>query len=209
MTQIPIRILLVDDHLMVRLGLASMLGRERDLQVVAEASSGAEAIKQCEIQRPDVVLMDIRLPDINGIETTAAIAKQHPEIKVVMLTTYEGDEDVFQAIKAGAKAYFTKSVAGPELVQAIRAVHGGQYCLPPDIAGKLAQRYSLPELTSREREILERIAGGRSNKEIAALLNLAENTVKNHVHVILEKLGVQDRTQAVTNAIKRGILHIG
>lgn len=208
MTKPPIRILLVDDHLMVRLGLASMLGQERDLQVVAEASSGAEAIQQCDLHRPDVVLMDIRLPDISGIEATAAIVKQHPEIRVVMLTTYEGDEDVFQAIKAGAKAYFTKSVAGPELVQAIRSVHGGQYCIPPDIAGKLAQRYSLPELTPREREILERIAGGRSNKEIAALLNLAENTVKNHVHVILEKLGVQDRTQAVTNAIKRGILHI-
>lgn len=205
----PIRILLVDDHLMVRLGLASMLGQERDLHVVAEASSGAEAIKQSDVHRPDVVLMDIRLPDMSGIEATAVIVKRRPEIKVVMLTTYEGDEDVFQAIKAGAKAYFTKSVAGPELVQAIRAVHGGQFCLPPDIAGKLAQRYSLPELTPREREILERIAGGRSNKEIAALLNLAENTVKNHVHVILEKLDVQDRTQAVTNAIKRGILHIG
>ena len=209
MNTLPIRIVLVDDHLMVRLGLASMLGQERDLRVVGEASSGAEAIKQCDVHRPDVVLMDIRLPDISGVEATAVIVKQHPEIKVVMLTTYEGDEDVFQAIKAGAKAYFTKSVAGPELVQAIRSVHGGQYCLPPDIAGKLAQRYSLPELTPREREILERIAGGRSNKEIAALLNLAENTVKNHVHVILEKLGVQDRTQAVTNAIKRGILHIG
>jgi two-component system NarL family response regulator len=194
---------------MVRLGLASMLGQERDLHVVAEASSGAEAIKQSDVHRPDVVLMDIRLPDMSGIEATAVIVKRRPEIKVVMLTTYEGDEDVFQAIKAGAKAYFTKSVAGPELVQAIRAVHGGQFCLPPDIAGKLAQRYSLPELTPREREILERIAGGRSNKEIAALLNLAENTVKNHVHVILEKLDVQDRTQAVTNAIKRGILHIG
>ena len=204
-----IRILLVDDPLMVRLGLASMLGKEPDLRVVAEASSGAEAIKQCEIHRPDVVLMDIRLPDITGIEATALIVKQHPEIKFVILTTYEGDEDIFQALQAGAKAYFPKTVAGAVLVQAIRAVHRGQYCLPPEIAGKLAQRYSLPVLTPREREILERIAGGRSNKEIAALLNLAENTVKNHVHVILEKLGVQDRTQAVTNAIKRGILHIG
>jgi DNA-binding NarL/FixJ family response regulator len=209
MTKIPIRILIVDDHLMVRLGLASMLGKEPDLQVVAEASSGAEAIKQCEIHRPDVVLMDIRLPDINGIEATALIVKQRPEIKIVMLTTYEGDEDVFQALKAGAKAYFPKTVAGAELLQAIRAVHAGQYCLPPDIAGKLAQRYSLPVLTPREREILERIAGGRSNKDIAALLNLAENTVKNHVHLILEKLGVQDRTQAVTKAIERGILHVG
>jgi DNA-binding NarL/FixJ family response regulator len=209
MTKTPIRILLVDDHLMVRLGLASMLRKEPDLQVVAEATSGAEAIKQCAIHHPDVVLMDIRLPDINGIEATALIVKQQPEIKFIMLTTYEGDEDVFQALKAGAKAFFPKTVAGAELVQAIRAVHGGQFCLPPNIAGKLAQRYSLPVLTPREREILERIAGGRSNKEIAALLNLAENTVKNHVHLILEKLGVQDRTQAVTKAIERGILHVG
>lgn len=209
MTKTPIRILLADDHLMIRLGLASLIAREPGLHVVAEASTGREAVTQCETHRPDVVLMDIRMPDLNGIEATALIAKQRPEIKVVMLTTYEGDEDVFQALKAGAKAYFPKTVAGPELVQAIRAVHAGQYCLPPDIAGKLAQRYALPSLTPREREILERIAGGRSNKEIAALLDLAENTVKNHVHLILEKLGVQDRTQAVTRAIERGILHVG
>jgi len=209
MSKPPIRVLLVDDHLMIRLGLAGLIGKEPDLRVVAEASSGAEAVTQCAVHRPDVVLMDIRMPDMNGIEATALIVRQRPETKVVMLTTYEGDEDVFQALKAGAKAYFPKTVAGPELVHAIRAVHGGQYCLPPDIAGKLAQRYSLPSLTPREREILERIAAGRSNKEIAALLDLAENTVKNHVHVILEKLGVQDRTQAVTKAIERGILHVG
>src|SRR4051812_8132941 len=203
----PIRILLADDHLMIRLGLAGLLSKEPDLRVVAEASTGPEAVSQCETHRPDVVLMDIRMPDFNGIEATARIVKQWPEIKVVMLTTYEGDEDVFQALKAGAKAYFPKTVAGAELVQAIRAVQAGQYCLPPDIAAKLAQRYNLPVLTPREREILERIAGGRSNKEIAALLNVAENTVKNHVHLILEKLGVQDRTQAVTKAIERGILH--
>jgi two-component system NarL family response regulator len=208
-TRSPIRILLADDHLMIRLGLAGLIGKEPDLRVVAEASTGVEAVKQCEVHRPDVVLMDIRMPELNGIEAAALIVKQRPEIKVVMLTTYEGDEDVFQALKAGAKAYFPKTVAGAELVQAIRAVHAGQYCLPPDIAAKLAQRYSLPVLTTREREILERIAGGRSNKEIAALLNVAENTVKNHVHLILEKLGVQDRTQAVTKAIERGILHVG
>ena len=204
-----IRILLVDDHLVIRLGLAGLIEKEADLRVVAEASTGVEAVKQCDVHRPDVVLMDIRMPELNGIEATALIVRQHPAIKVLMLTTYEGDEDVFQALKAGAKGYFLKTVAGAELVHAIRAVQTGQYCLPPDIAAKLAQRYSLPTLTPREREILERIAGGRSNKEIAALLNLAENTVKNHVHLILEKLGVQDRTQAVTKAIERGILHVG
>lgn len=204
-----LRILLADDHFMMRLGLASLIGKEPDLRVVGEASSGAEAVAQCELHRPDVVLMDIRMPDMNGIEATGRILKQRPEIKVIMLTTYEGDEDVFQALKAGAKAYFLKTVTGAELVKGIRAVHAGNYCLPPDIAAKLAQRFSLPVLTPRETEILERLATGRSNKEIAALLNLAENTVKNHVHLILEKLGVQDRTQAVTKAIERGILHVG
>jgi two-component system NarL family response regulator len=148
------------------------------------------------------------MPELNGIEATALIAKRHPHTKVIILTTYEGDEDVFQALKAGAKAYFLKTVAGSEILKAIRAVHAGEYCLPPEVASKLAQRYALPVLTAREREILQRIAAGRSNKEIAGLLNLAENTVKNHVHVILEKLGVQDRTQAVTKAIERGILHV-
>lgn len=209
MSNAAIRILLADDHFMMRLGLASLIGKEPDLQVVAEASSGGEAIEQCDRHRPDVVLMDIRMPGMNGIEATAEIMKRHPGTKVVVLTTYEGDEDVFQALKAGAKAYFLKTVAGTEIVKAIRAVHGGAYCLPPDVASKLAQRHSLPVLTAREREILERIAEGRSNKEIAGLLNVAENTVKNHVHVILEKLGVQDRTQAVTKAIERGIIHLG
>lgn len=204
-----IRILLADDHFMMRLGLASLIGKEPDMQVVAEANTGTEAVEQCERHRPDVILMDIRMPELNGIEATAQIVKRHPATKVIVLTTYEGDEDVFQALKAGAKAYFLKTVSGTEIVKAIRAVHGGGYCLPPDVAAKLAQRHALPVLTAREREILERIAGGRSNKEIAAQLNVAENTVKNHVHVILEKLGVQDRTQAVTKAIERGILHVG
>lgn len=209
MKKAPLRILLADDHLMIRLGLASLIEKQPDMQVVAEASSGAEAVQQCERHQPDVVLMDIRMAEMDGIEATAAIVRQHPGIKVVMLTTYEGDEDVFQALKAGAKAYFPKSTTGTELLNAIRAVHAGQYCLPPEIAAKLAHRHALPALTPREREILQRIAGGRSNKEIAALLGLAENTVKNHVHVILEKLAVQDRTQAVTRAIERGILHVG
>jgi DNA-binding NarL/FixJ family response regulator len=208
MTNPTIRILLADDHFMMRLGLASLISKEPDLRVVAEANTGVEAAEQCDRHRPDVVLMDIRMPELNGIEATALIVKRHPLTKVIILTTYEGDEDVFQALKAGAKAYFLKTVAGAEILKAIRAVHAGEYCLPPDVASKLAQRYALPVLTAREREILQRIAAGRSNKEIASLLNLAENTVKNHVHVILEKLGVQDRTQAVTRAIERGILHV-
>lgn len=205
----PIRILLADDHFMMRLGLASLVGKEPDLQVVAEANSGTEAIEQCDRHRPDVVLMDIRMPGLNGIDATAAIVSRHPATKVIILTTYEGDEDVFQALRAGAKAYFIKTSSGAEILKAIRAVHAGEYCLPSEVASKLAQRCALPALTAREREILERIAAGRSNKEIASQLNVAENTVKNHVHVILEKLGVQDRTQAVTKAIERGILHVG
>ena len=209
MNPAPIRILLADDHFMMRLGLASLIGKEPGLQVVAEANTGIEAVEECERHRPDVILMDIRMPGLSGIEATAQIVKQHPRTKVIILTTYEGDEDVFQALQAGARAYFLKTVAGTEIVKAIRAVHGGAYCLPPEVASKLAQRHALPVLTAREREILGRIAAGRSNKEIAALLNVAENTVKNHVHVVLEKLGVQDRTQAVTRAIERGILHVG
>jgi two-component system, NarL family, response regulator len=209
MNKPPIRVLIADDHYMMRLGLASLLGKEPDLQVVAEANTGIEAAEQCEVHRPDVVLMDIRMPGLNGIEATALIWKRRPETRVIILTTYEGDEDVFQALKAGAKAYFLKTVGGAEILKAIRAVQAGEYCLPVEVAAKLAQRCGLPDLTAREREILERIAAGRSNKEIAGLLSVAENTVKNHVHVILEKLGVQDRTQAVTRAIERGILHLG
>lgn len=204
-----IRILLADDHFMMRLGLSSLIGQEADLQVVGEANNGVEAVAECDRLNPDVVLMDVRMPELNGIDATALIVKRHPGTKVIILTTYEGDEDVFQALKAGAKAYFLKTAAGAEILKAIRAVHAGEYCLPPEVAAKLAQRTALPVLTGREKEILECIAGGRSNKEIAAQLNVAENTVKNHVHVILEKLGVQDRTQAVTKAIARGILHVG
>lgn len=205
----PIRILLVDDHFMMRLGLASLMAKEGDMRVVAEASTGEEAIEQCKRHSPDIVLMDVRMPGMSGIEATAAIQRQHPSSKVIVLTTYEGDEDVYQALRAGAKAYVLKSVNGSELLQSIRSVHAGQYFLPTDVASKLARRASMPDLTVREKEILARIADGRSNKEIAALLDIAENTVKNHVRQILEKLGVQDRTQAVTRAIERGILHVG
>ena len=203
------RILIVDDEPNIVISLEFLMKRE-GFQV-SVAVDGQAALDKIAETIPDLVLLDVMMPKKSGFEVCQEV-RANPAwraIKIVMLTTYEGDEDIFQALTAGAKAYFPKTVAGAELLQAIRAVHAGQYCLPPDIAGKLAQRYSLPVLTPREREILERIAGGRSNKEIAALLNLAENTVKNHVHLILEKLGAQDRTQAVTNAIKRGILHIG
>ena len=208
MTPAPIRILLVDDHFMVRLGLRSLLEKQPGLRIVAEADSGVEALEQCARHQPDVVLMDVRMPEMNGVSATAAITERHPAIKVIMLTTYEGDEDIYQALSAGAKAYFLKTVAGAELVKGIRAVHAGEHCLPPDVASKLARHFTTEPLSAREREILELIASGRSNKEIAEQLHLAENTVKNHVKAILEKLGVQDRTQAVSIAIQRGILHL-
>lgn len=189
-----IRILLVDDHFMMRLGLASLVAKEADMQVVAEAGTGEEAIEQCKRFSPDIILMDIRMPGMSGIAATAAIQLQQPSTKVIVLTTYEGDEDVYQALRAGAKAYLLKSVNGSELLKSIRSVHAGQYFLPAEVASKLARRTALPDLTAREKEIIARIADGRSNKEIAALLDISENTVKNHVRQVLEKLGVQDRT---------------
>ncbi|MEQ2008804.1 MAG: response regulator transcription factor [Limisphaerales bacterium] len=198
----------MDDHFMVRLGLRSLLEKQPGLRIVAEADSGVEALEQCARHQLDVVLMDVRMPEMNGVSATAAICKQYPAIKVIMLTTYEGDEDIFQALSAGARAYFLKTVTGDELVKGIRAVQAGEHCLPPEVASKLALHFSTGSLSPREREVLELIASGRGNKEIAEQLRLAENTVKNHVKAILEKLGAQDRTQAVSTAIQRGILHL-
>lgn len=209
MSPAEIKVLLADDHFMVRLGLASLIGREPDLRVVAEAGTGAEALAACLDHRPDVVLMDIRMPEEDGVAATEAIVKRCPASKVIVLTSYEGDEDIHRALSAGAKAYFLKSVAGETLLQGIRAVHSGAYCLPADVSAKLARWFSCRQLTPREREILARLADGRSNKEIAAQLSVAESTVKNHVRLILEKLGARDRTQAVTRAIERGIIHLG
>jgi DNA-binding NarL/FixJ family response regulator len=203
-----IQILLVDDHLIARVGLRSLLETQSDMLVVAEASSGEVACQRFEECAPDVVLMDLRMPGMSGVETTTAIRAKHPEARVIVLTTFDNDEDIYRALQAGAAGYLLKNVESERLVETIRAVHAGQYRLPMDVATRLAQRMAAPELSPRERQVIELIVKGRSNKEIGADLGVAENTVKNHVKVVLEKLGVQDRVQATTRAIQRGIVQI-
>ena len=208
MTKSKIQILLVDDHLIMRIGLRSLIETQPDMVVIAEASSGEAAPGQFERCRPDVVLMDLRMPGICGVQTTAAIRQKHPNARVIVLTTFDHDEDIYRALQAGAAGYLLKNIDSHRLLETIRAVHAGRYKLPADVAARLAQRMAAPELSPRERQVLGLIVKGRSNKEIGADLGVAENTVKNHVKVVLDKLGVQDRVQATTNAIQRGIVQL-
>jgi two-component system NarL family response regulator len=203
-----IQILLVDDHLIARVGLRSLLETQPDMAVIAESSSGDAACRQFEKSRPDIVLMDLRMPGMSGVETTTHIRAKHPQARVIVLTTFDNDEDIYRALQAGAVSYLLKNVESDRLFETIRAVHAGRYKLPTDVATRLAQRMAAPELSPREREVLQLIVTGRSNKEIGVDLGVAENTVKNHVKVVLEKLGVQDRVQATTRAIQRGIVRI-
>jgi len=208
MAQNKIRLLLVDDHLVVRIGLRGLLETQADLEVVAEAAGGDAAIREFEKHRPDVTLMDLRMPDRSGPEAIAAIRQKFPDARVLVLTTFDNDEDIYRALEAGAVGYLLKSTDSKPLLATIRAVHAGTYRLPADIAARMAQRRAMPELSPREREVLELIVRGKSNKEIGSALGVAENTVKNHVKVILDKLGVQDRTQAATTAIQRGLVRL-
>jgi DNA-binding NarL/FixJ family response regulator len=203
-----IRLLLVDDHFVVRMGLASSLNLEADMEVVAECGKGEQALELFRRHRPDVTLMDWRLPGMNGVETTAAIRREAGDARVIMLSAFEGEEDIHSAVQAGVSAYLPKSVEREELLAAIRAVHGGGSYFPAAIAEKLKAHMSRPELSPREMEVLRLIVKGRLNKEIADALGLAEITVKQHVSSILAKLGVADRTQAATAAIQRGIVHL-
>jgi two-component system NarL family response regulator len=208
MTKSKIHIQLVDDHLIMRIGLRSLIETQPDMAVIAEASSGEAACRQFEEFWPDIVLMDLRMPGISGVQTTAAIRQKHPNARVIVLTTFDHDEDIYRALQAGAAGYLLKNIDSHRLLETIRAVHAGRYKLPADVAARLAQRMAAPELSPREREVLELIVKGRSNKEIGTDLGVAENTVKNHVKVVLDKLGVQDRVQATTRAIQRGIVRI-
>jgi two-component system, NarL family, response regulator len=207
-SQRPIRLLLVDDHVIVRAGLKTLLESQPGLRVVAEAGSGMSALDQCAAEHPDIVLMDLRMPGMSGVETTAAIQARFPNIRVIVLTTFGADEDIYRAVQAGARAYLLKTTNRAELVEVIKGVHQGDYRLAPEFAARLAQRIAEPQLSARELEVLQWIVRGQSNKEIAATLNLAENTVKNHVKTILEKLHVKDRTQAATTALQRGLVHL-
>ena len=204
----PITVLIADDHPIVREGLHAVLTDQPDLAVVGQAATGAEAVALALAHRPDVILMDLRMPGMNGVESIAAIRAQWPQAHVIVLTTYDGDEDIYRALQTGAQAYLLKDTPRAELLETIRAVARGQKRLPPEVAARLMERMSSEALTDREVEVLRLIARGRSNKAIGAELSISEGTVKYHVVNILGKLGADDRTQAVTIALQRGILHL-
>src|SRR3954452_18612936 len=205
----PIRIVIADDQHLVRQGFRSMLERLPSMEVVGEAITGKEAVAQYIRLRPDILLLDLRFPDVCGVEVIRAIREQFLIARIIVLTTYDGEEDIYQSLQAGAKAYLLKDVTLEELVDCIEKVHGGQTCVPPAVAAKLAERTAGPQLTDRELEVLRLIVAGRSNKEIAGDLSITEGTVKTHVNHVLDKLGVHDRTQAATTALKRGLVRMG
>ena len=203
-----IRILTVDDHALLRKGIRTLLGAEKDLELVGEASTGREAIDQFRKHQPDVTLMDLQMPDMNGIEAIIAIRGEFPEARIIVLSTYSGDVQVVRALKAGARAYLLKGNVNKELLATIRAVHAGQKRIPQEIASDLAEHTGEDELSEREIQVLRLVAAGNANKEIAAQLELAEDTVKRHVTNILSKLCANDRTHAVTIGLKRGIIQL-
>jgi DNA-binding NarL/FixJ family response regulator len=203
-----IRILIVEDHHIVRQGLIALLRTYPDVEVVGEAGDGLEAVERYRTVRPDVVLMDLQLPRLSGADAISRIRAEFPGARFIVLTTFDGDEDIFRALQAGAKAYLLKGMTGEELLAAIRKVHSGKASIPAAIAEKLAERVSGQQLTGRELNVLERIVAGRANKEIASDLNISEATVKSHVNNLLGKLGVADRTHAATVAIQRGLVHL-
>jgi DNA-binding NarL/FixJ family response regulator len=204
----PIRLLIVDDHFVVRIGLTSALNLEPDMQVIAEARSGKEAVALFQKHRPDIVVMDYQLPELNGAQATAAIRAQTPDARIIVLSVYKGEEDVHRAVQAGASGYLPKSAEPRELVDAIRAIHNGGQYFPAAISAALRQRQARGKLSEREQEVLVMIVRGRSNKEIAAALGISENTVKVHTTKVFEKLNVADRLEAATAAIQRGIVHL-
>ncbi|HEV2473784.1 MAG TPA: response regulator transcription factor [Chthonomonadales bacterium] len=204
-----IRILVADDHPVVREGLTAILESRQDMEVVAEAANGREAVELYRQHRPDIILMDLRMPVMDGVAATDEIRKESPAARIVLLTTYDADEHIYRGLKAGAKAYLLKDTGREELVESIRAVHAGKTSIPGRVAEKLALRLGRRELTARETEVLELLAGGNSNAEIGNKLFITEGTVKAHVNNILSKLAVSDRTQAVTEAIRTGIVSVG
>lgn len=202
-----IRILIVEDHHVVRKGLVALLAAVPEVEVVGEASDGVEAVARFGELQPDVTLMDLQLPNMGGVDAITRIRRDFPAARFIVLTTFDGDEDIYRSLQAGAKAYLLKGMTCEELLSTIQAVHSGRTFIPPQIASKLAERMSTQELTARELRVLERIVAGRANKEIAADLKISETTVKSHVNSLLGKLGVADRTHAATVAIQRGLVH--
>jgi DNA-binding NarL/FixJ family response regulator len=204
----PIRILAVDDHTLLREGIAALVADQKDMKIVAEASNGREAIEQFRLHIPDITLLDLQMPDMNGIDAMIAVRGEFPDARVIVLTTYSGDVLVLRALKAGARGYLLKSLLRRELLDTIRMVHAGQRRVPPDLAAQLADHLADDALTAREIEVLRLIAAGNANKLIADRLSIAEETVKGHVKNILSKLGANDRTHAVTIGLKRGIIDL-
>jgi len=203
-----IRILTVDDHPLLREGIAFLVKSQQDMELVAEASDGEEAIEQFRRHRPDITLMDLRMPNLNGTEAISRIRNEFPDAKIIVLSTYGGDVQVLRAIKAGARGYIVKGHVHRELLEAIRSVHAGHKRIPPEIAAGLADHAADDQLSSREIDVLRLIGAGNANKQIADKLSIGETTVKNHISNILSKLGANDRAHAVTIALKRGIIEL-
>ncbi len=202
----PIRVLLVEDHFVVRVGLASLINSQTDMKVVAEAANGMDAVASYAQNRPDIVLMDLRLPGMGGVECTSQICARYPDARVIVLTTFGGDENIHRAFQAGARAYLLKDVRREDFLGTVRAVYTGECSLPAEVAVRLLQRNPGGELSGRESEVLHLVARGRSNKEIAELLAISESTVKNHMTSILAKLRVPDRAGAVAAAMRDGLV---
>jgi len=203
---LSIRVLVVEDHNVVRQGLVALLNVADGLEVVGEAADGVEAIAQFRKHQPDITLVDLRLPRLSGVEVIERIRMETPTARFIVLTTYDGDEDIYRALQAGARAYLLKGMTSEELIATIHSVHLGKSYIPPAIAAKLAERLGTEELTPRELDVLEQIVHGKCNNDIATELKISESTVKTHINRLLGKLGVADRTQAATSAIQRGLV---
>jgi DNA-binding NarL/FixJ family response regulator len=207
-SEVRIRVFTVDDHPLLRKGIAAIVNNQPDMLLVAEASTGSEGIRKFRELRPDITLMDLRLPDLSGIDSLMAIRNEFTEARIIMLTTFEGNVEIQRAFKAGAYGYMLKSMPPTELVETIRQVHSGKKRVPPEVAAHLAEHLGDEALTEREIDVLRHVAGGNRNRDIAKQLSISEETVKVHVRHIMDKLGASDRTQAVTIALRRGIVQL-
>lgn len=208
MTEQLIRVLVVDDHPIVRNGLVLMVQYKPEMEIVAEAANGIEAVALFRQYHPDVTLMDLQMPEMSGVAAITAIRQEHPEARIIVLSTYDSDEEIYQGLQAGAKGYILKNAAVDEIVRAIHVVHSGKKYIPPEVGEKLAERMSRPQLSQREQQVLELIAQGKNNSEIAEALHLSESAIKYHANHVFTKLGVGDRTQAALLAIKRGMVKV-
>jgi len=208
MSELKIRVLSVDDHPLLSEGIATIINSQNDMMLIAQATSGADAIQQYRDHRPDVTLMDLRLPDLSGIDAMIAIRGEFPDARIVMLTTFEGDVEIQRALQAGARGYLLKNMPPNEILDVIRKVHVGKMRVPAQIAAQLAEHISDEALTSREIEVLRKVADGNRNRDIAGLLFISEETVKVHIKHIMDKLGAKHRTQAIAIAVRRGIIEL-